>query len=40
MASKDIKMRRQGAAGKTQYTTLIIPQKLDTIRRLKSGESF
>jgi hypothetical protein len=40
MVFKDIKMRRQGAAGKTYYTTLIISRKLDTVRRLKSGESF
>jgi hypothetical protein len=39
MASKDVKMSKQFAAGKTKHVTLMIPQKHEIIRRLESGES-
>jgi hypothetical protein len=39
MASKDPKMSRQGTAGKKKHVTLMIPQKLEIIRRLESDES-
>jgi hypothetical protein len=38
MASKEIEMNQQGTAGNKQYVTLTIPYKLETIRRLKSGD--
>jgi hypothetical protein len=39
MASKDLKMSKQVTVGKRQYVSLKIPQKLEIIRRLESGES-
>jgi CENP-B N-terminal DNA-binding domain. len=32
-------MNKQGATGKRKQVALMIPQKLETIRRLKRGES-
>ena len=32
-------MKKQGAAGKRKQVILMIPQKLETIWRLKSGEN-
>jgi len=39
MASEDPKMSKQGTAGKRKLVTLTVPQKLETTRRLESGES-
>jgi hypothetical protein len=39
MASEDPKMSKQGTAGKRKHVTLTVPQKLETTRRLESGES-
>jgi hypothetical protein len=39
MASKDTKMSKQHTAAKRKHVTLIIPQKLEMIRRLESGET-
>lgn len=36
---EDLKMNKQGAASKRKQVTLMILQKLETIWRLKSGES-
>jgi hypothetical protein len=38
MVSKDLRMSKQGTAGKRKHVTLI-PQKLETCRRLESGLS-
>jgi hypothetical protein len=39
MVSEDPKMSKQGTAGKRKCITLTIPQKLEIITRLESGES-
>ena len=39
MASEDPKMSKQGTAGIQKHVTLMVPQKLETTRRLESGES-
>jgi hypothetical protein len=39
MASKEPKMSKQDTAGKRKRVTLRVPQKLETTRRLESGES-
>ena len=39
MIYEDPKMNKQGAASKREKVILMIPQKLETIWRLKSGES-
>jgi len=39
MIYEDPKMNKQGAASKRKKVILMIPQKLETIWRLKSGES-
>jgi hypothetical protein len=39
MASKGLKMSKQGTAGKRKYITFTSPQKLETIRRFESGKS-
>jgi len=39
MASKGLKMSKQGTAGKRKYITCTSPQKLETIRRYESGKS-
>jgi len=39
MASKCLKMSKQGTAGKRKYITFTSPQKLETIRRFESGKS-
>jgi hypothetical protein len=39
MASKDPKRREQGTAGMRKHATVMIPQKLEIIRRLESGKS-
>jgi hypothetical protein len=39
MASKDIQMNKQGTAVNRKHVTLTIPHKLETTRRLGSGES-
>jgi hypothetical protein len=39
MASKDPNMSKQGTAGKRKHVTRTIPQKMEIIRKLKSGES-
>jgi hypothetical protein len=39
MASEDLKMSKQGTAGKKKHRTLIIPQKVEIIRRLEGGKS-
>jgi hypothetical protein len=38
MVSKDLKMSKQGAAGKRNHVTLTVPRKLEIITRLESGE--
>ena len=38
MASEDQKVSKQGTAGKRKHMSLKIPQKLEIIRRLGSGE--
>jgi hypothetical protein len=38
MASKDPKVSKQGTTGKRKHVTLMIPQKLEIIRRLESGK--
>jgi CENP-B N-terminal DNA-binding domain. len=38
MVSKDTKMCKQGAVGKSKHVTLIMPQKLRTVTRCQSGE--
>jgi hypothetical protein len=37
MASEDPKMSKRGTAGRNKHWSLMIPQKLDTIRSLESG---
>jgi hypothetical protein len=32
-------MSKQGTAGNRKHITLMVPQKLETIRRLESGKS-
>ena len=39
MALKDPEMSTQGTVGKRKHTTLMIPQKLEIIRRVESSES-
>jgi hypothetical protein len=39
MASEDPKMSKQGTAGKRKHVTLTFPQKLETTKRLQSGQS-
>jgi hypothetical protein len=39
MASKDPKMSKQGTAGKRKPVTLMIPQKLEIIRRLEVAKA-
>jgi hypothetical protein len=39
MILKDPKMNKPGAAGRRKYVTLMIPQKLQIIRRLESSKS-
>jgi hypothetical protein len=39
MVSEDPKTNKQGTASKRRRVTLTIPQKLEIIRRCKSGES-
>jgi hypothetical protein len=36
---KDSQINKQGTAGKRKHGTLTIPQKFETIRRLKNGEN-
>jgi hypothetical protein len=38
MASKGPQRSKQGTAGKRKHITLMLPQKLQIIRRLKSGK--
>jgi hypothetical protein len=38
-ASKDPKINKQGTAGKKRNVTLMIPQKLEIIRRVENGKS-
>ena len=40
MASKDPKMSNQGTAGKRKHVTLMVPQKLDIIRRQVAMTSY
>jgi len=39
MVSKDPQMNKQGTDAKTKHTTLTIPRKLETTRKLNTGES-
>jgi hypothetical protein len=39
MASKDPKVSKQGTADKRTHVTLMIPQKLEIIRRLETDKS-
>ena len=39
-ASEDPKMRKQGTAGERKHVTLMIIQKLDTIRRPEHVQGF
>jgi len=39
MASKGLKMSKQGTAGKRKYITVTSPQKIVTIRRFESDKS-
>jgi hypothetical protein len=38
MASEDPKMSKQGTAGKREHITLMIPQKLEIMKRNESGK--
>ena len=38
MVSKDTKICKQGTAGKRKHATLMMPQKLNIIRRFESGK--
>jgi hypothetical protein len=38
MASKDLRMSKQGTVAKRKQVTLTISQKLEIIRRLEGGE--
>jgi hypothetical protein len=38
MASEDLKISKQGTAGKMKHRTLMIPHDLATVRRFESGE--
>lgn len=39
MVSKGPQISKQGTDAKTKHTTLTIPQKLETLRKLNTGES-
>jgi hypothetical protein len=39
MAFKDLKKSKQGAFGKRNDVTLMIPQKVEIIRKLERGEN-
>jgi hypothetical protein len=39
MASKVLKMSKQGTAGNRKHTTFMSPLKLETIRKPESGKS-
>jgi hypothetical protein len=39
MVSNDPQKRKKGTNDKMKHATLTIPQKIETIRKLKSGES-
>jgi len=39
VAAEDPKMCKLSIAGKRKHITLMVPEKLDIIRRLKSGKS-
>jgi hypothetical protein len=38
MASKDLKMSKQGTSGKRKHIALTVPQKLEIIRKIESGK--
>jgi hypothetical protein len=39
MAFKDLKKSKQGTFGKRNHITLMIPQKVEIIRKLERGEN-
>jgi hypothetical protein len=39
MALKDLKMSKQGTVGKRNHVTLMIPQKVEIIKKLEIGRN-